>query len=275
MGNPEIIFAAATGTVRHAAPRRRRGGGSFSLIELLVVVAIIAMLAALLLPALNKAKETARLIVCQNNLKQRGVAVMAYVNDNDGMFPLGKPGGVGGSIFQMDLLIDDYLGGKYSAMICPSLKEPSLAYGDWQSRMAAQFGGGYGWTGPYYFDAGSGSRTFAFPQFGSGINHPNWVNSQLWTGVWDTGCAVCVDQIDKLKATSTAAICAEMFPIIGGCPGWLGTTYIDAGGNPRHGGNSFKPRVGNVLYADGHAKQNMSFKPDTPWNYFTWTDATP
>jgi prepilin-type N-terminal cleavage/methylation domain-containing protein len=61
--------------------------GGFTLIELLVVIAIIAILAAMLLPALARAKESSRRIACLNNLKQLTVAAQIYVGDNQGAYP--------------------------------------------------------------------------------------------------------------------------------------------------------------------------------------------
>jgi len=74
-----------TDTARHMGPRDPRPG--FTLVELLVVIGIIALLISMLLPALNRAREQSRRIVCASQMRQLGIATLQYANTNRGHLP--------------------------------------------------------------------------------------------------------------------------------------------------------------------------------------------
>ena len=69
-------------------PHRAREAAGFTLIELLVVIAIIAILAGMLLPTLGRAKEDSVRIKCVSNLKQLGMAMQMYGDDNNSLLPM-------------------------------------------------------------------------------------------------------------------------------------------------------------------------------------------
>ena len=94
---------------------------AFTLIELLVVIAIVAVLAALLMPALSRAKEYGRATACLSNLHQVGLALQLYVQDNNNRLPAMRDKSLTttNELPAPDLVLSNYLG-NVKVLRCPS-----------------------------------------------------------------------------------------------------------------------------------------------------------
>ena len=241
------------------------------MIELLVVIAIIAILAALLLPALAKAKDRARAIGCLNDMRQIMLATKLYLDDNRGaMVPLWVQQGVPGwsswnydaatfiiqnpsLLWWPDKLRLDGLAPSQKLFNCPALTQPATASLGGSASTVNSLGIGmnfpeFGWLGavpaiPFFIyntarenQVSAPSQSIVFADAGM-ISNPSETDADKWREVAATGCAY-------FRVPSDG----------GSYPGG------DSRSVPRHGG-----RV-NAAFFDGHVLKlrNSAIRYDLP-----------
>ncbi len=126
-----------------------KSGRDFTLIEMLVVIAIISILSAILMPALIKARDTALSVSCQSNLRQLGMGVKLYSDDNRGWLPVAQYRLSGDMPYNWKGAIAQYTGGKTPNPINywrDEFAEGLFLCPKWETAVSwNRYAGGYAW----------------------------------------------------------------------------------------------------------------------------------
>jgi prepilin-type N-terminal cleavage/methylation domain-containing protein/prepilin-type processing-associated H-X9-DG protein len=239
----------------------RRG---FTLIELLVVIAIIAILAAMLMPALERAREQARRATCLSNYKQQGLSIISFCMNHDSRLPDQHHLTDRWSKWNTPEERDELWGftGGHQVWFCPS--HPGLKHGtEW---LASQGGG--------YIPHSMSKEVVDVWNQGKYIGHlthqhahyivwkPNWERwsrADMWYfGKYGTGpgwaggpVEAGMNRLNVLDNHSKYTLSVEMYPLKGGSNP-VGNVARN-GGAWRHSDKGGPPGGGNLLFADGHA----------------------
>ncbi|MBE6380234.1 MAG: DUF1559 domain-containing protein [Lentisphaerae bacterium] len=195
---------------------------SFTLIELLVVIAIIAILAAMLLPALSAARERARAASCISNLKQVGLYMQMYVDDNDNWTCFSGYSNTLQSQPWGQLLTENGYSPDVKSYLCPSLNNADTAA--WRA-----------WTYTYGFRCKDNSEV----AFNLGAGNFLWKTTSGASATFTSSPSTFIMAGDSLRKASMA----DQFFRLCTYQGSMGLADV------RHS------KTGGFLFADGHAAQ--------------------
>jgi prepilin-type N-terminal cleavage/methylation domain-containing protein/prepilin-type processing-associated H-X9-DG protein len=214
---------------------------AFTLIELLVVIAIIAILAALLLPSLSRAKDSAWRINCISNLKQLTIAAHVYAGDHDDRIPPNQDtvvrGWVGGQTQALPdatnvMLLKEALLYPYSQTPgiyrCPADRQTVQGAGDWRVR-------------DYSLNGMMGENSAS----SRGVVHSGVMERTKFTQVQDPGPSMAMFFVDEQASASTATTQTSVDD------GYFAVNLV--GSNWQNSPGSRHGNAGQFSFADGHA----------------------
>jgi prepilin-type N-terminal cleavage/methylation domain-containing protein/prepilin-type processing-associated H-X9-DG protein len=242
-------------TVRSASASQ--AGAAFTLIELLVVIAIIAILAAILFPVFAQAREKARQTGCLSNMKQIGLATMAYIQDYDEMYPMRYGGACppdceNNKVRSWKNMLFPYIK-SYDVFKCPS------------NPAAQQFDS---------IGTSATDKTGAFPG-GYAMWLPDaWLSGQLGNGAGYPQSQAGIPAVaDALLILETSYRWPDTGPYLGYSEPAPNDPNIVPGRSSWNSGHS-KNRC-NIIYMDGHVKykylrqtfEERGFPPLNEWRF--------